>query len=388
MNLFNSITLLTSFFTISSLKECKQKKSIQSTYNYTKPTQFSDSIRTDNLASVGINTKTITELTNLILVDSFPNIHSLLIAKDGKLVYENYFAGNDEISGKKLGKVEHTIDDLHDCRSISKSVTSACIGIAIKQGLIKSVDDPIFIYLKEYEKLFDAKKKEITIRNLLTMTSGLEWDESISYRDFRNSELRMDLSGNPIKFILSQKVVADTGTTWNYNGGNTQLLAEILKNVSGTTLDKFAEKNLFLPLGIKNYQWLSLTKNMPAAASGLRLRSRDFLKFGLLFMNKGKWGDEEILPKYWTQTSLSTLVNRPNGTSKNDGYGYQFWTYTETINNKEIAIQEARGNGGQRIFFVKSLNLLVVITAGNYNQWDIINNSHKALVAYIIPSLK
>lgn len=388
MNLINSITLLASFCTISSLKECKQKTSKQPTYNYTKPIQFSDSIKTDDLASVGINTKTIAELIKLILVDSFPNIHSLLIAKDGKLVYEKYFSGNDEISGKKLGKVEHTIDDLHDCRSISKSVTSACIGIAIKQGLIKSIDDPIFLYLKEHEKLFDNKKKKITISNLLTMTSGLEWDESISYRDFRNSELRMDLSANPIKFILGQKIVADTGTTWNYNGGNTQLLAEILKNVSGTTIDKFAEKNLFLPLGIKNYQWLPLTKNMPAAASGLRLRSRDFLKFGLLFMDKGKWGDVEILPKDWAEISLSTIVKRPNGTSKNDGYGYQFWTYTETINNKDIAIQEARGNGGQRIFFVKSLNLLVVITAGNYNQWDIINNSHKALVAYIIPSLK
>ena len=374
------------------LVSCSEQKHIRSSnYTYSKPVQLNDSLKTATLENVGIDSSKIIELTKLILADSFPNIHSLLILKDNQLVYENYFAGNDQISGKNLGYIEHNLDDLHDCRSISKSIVSACVGIAIKQGLIKNIDVPIFDYFPEYEKYKDEKKGEITIRHLLTMTSGLDWNEEISYNNFGNSELKMDFSFSPIRFILSRSMVADAGTKWNYCGGNTQLLAEIIKKVSGFSIDKFAEKHLFLPLGIKNYVWLPLIMtNSKAAASGLRLRSRDFMKFGLLYMNNGKLNGVQILDEAWVQQSLSGLVPRPfvKSNTINRGYGLQFWTYTDTIKNQKIDISEAKGNGGNAIFFCKSLNLLVVVTAGNYNQWDIVNNSHAALVNYIIPAIK
>ena len=334
-----------------------------------------------------MDTIQIVNLTKLILSDTIPNIHSLLILKDEKLVYENYFAGNDEMSGKKLGYIEHTIDDLHDCRSISKSVTSACIGIAVKKGLINNIDEPIFSYFTQYQKNFDEQKKKITIRHLLTMTSGIKWNENISYRDPRNTELRMDNSSDPVDFILGRTMVSEPGTIWNYNGGNTQLLAEIIRIVSGLPLDKFATQELFIPLGINKYEWLPLTKNMPAAASGLRLRSRDLLKIGMLYMKSTQFKDKPILYPDWVEKSLSSAVNRPSTKDKNAGYGFQFWTYKETVNDKEVEIQEAKGNGGQRIFFCKSLNLLVVITAGNYNNWEIKNDSKAVLTKYIIPAI-
>lgn len=294
-----------------SLLSCQKSYKRSTDYSYTKPIQLSDSIKVDYLYNTGMDTVQIINLTKLILSDTIPNIHSLLILKDNKLVYENYFAGDDEIVGKKLGYVEHGIEDLHDCRSMSKSVTSACVGIAVKKGLIKNIDESIFPYFKQYQNDFDEQKKRITIRHLLTMTSGLKWNEDISYRDPRNTELRMDMSSDPIDFILSRPMVSEPGATWNYNGGNTQLLAEIIKSVSGLPIDKFAEQELFTPLNINKYEWLPLVKNMPAAASGVRLRSRDLLKFGMLYMNDGKWKDKDILNTDWTEQSLSSAITRP-----------------------------------------------------------------------------
>lgn len=350
-------------------------------YNYSIPKQLNDGINIGNASD--IDTSKIVSLTKLILKNEFPNFHSLLIAKDNRLVYENYFSGTDEISGKKLGYIEHSIDDLHDCRSISKSITSICIGMAVKQRLVKSIDEPIVQYFPEYEEYFDTLKRQITIKHLLTMTAGFEWNEDISYRDPKNSELQMDLSINPIKYILSRPIITAPGSKWNYNGGQSQLLAQIILKVSGLTVDKYAEKNLFIPLGISKYNWLTLKKNMPAAASGLRLRSRDLLKIGLLYMNDGIWNGAQIVDKEWANNSLSSIVTRED----NKGYGFQFWTYADTVNNKSFHISEAKGNGGQRIFFCKELNLLVVTYAGNYNKWDIVNDSHKALTDFIIPSV-
>ena len=378
--------LLSIFFMPPCGKEIRPRPT---NYFYTPPKQFDDNIRADALSNVGIDTNKIVTLTKLILADSFPNIHSLLIVKDNKLVYENYFAGQDQIVGINQGYIEHGINDLHDCRSISKSVVSACIGIAIQKGLIKSVDDSVFNYFPDYKKYNVGNKSKLTIRHLLTMSSGLDWNESVPYTTLKNTEMRMDFSFNPIKLILSRDLVHEPGTEWNYNGGGTQILAEIIKRVSGITVDKFAEKYLFLPLGIKKYAWLTFMfkKSLPLAASGLRLRSRDFAKFGLMYMNDGVLNDSIILNKVWVQQSLSPLIARASTKYKNAGYGFQFWTYADTIGNKIFDISEAKGNGGQAIFFCKKLNLMVVTTAGNYNNWSIVNNPHEALVKYIIPAV-
>ena len=372
-----------SLFTLSGFAQTKQRSTV---YHYSTPVQLKDGINIGNLSDEKIDSLKIIELTTLILKDSFPNIHSLLIVKNSKLIYENYFAGIDEISGKKLGYIEHTIDDLHDIRSISKSVTSACIGVAIKQGLIKNIDEPIYQYFKNYNKYFDSIKYKITIRHLLTMTSGLEWNEDISYRDLKNSELQMDISYDPIKYILTRKSIFQPGNNWNYNGGETQLLAEIIKAVCGENIAFFAEKNLFKPMAIENYEWLPLKKNMPAAASGLRLRPRDLLKIGMLYMEDGKWKNKSIIDSDWIKQSLISQVSTLQ-TKNNGGYGYQFWTYIDTLNSKPYYITEAKGNGGQRLFFCKQQNLLVLFTAGNYNKWNIENDTYKALTNFILKGI-
>jgi CubicO group peptidase (beta-lactamase class C family) len=384
------------------LTGCSQTHIRDTNYNYSAPKQLGDGIKTDNIKNVNIDCNRIIELTKLILKDTFPNIHSLLIARDNKLVYENYFSGKDEYWGLSLGYAKHDTNTLHDIRSISKSVVSACIDIAIQQHRIKSIDDPIFTYLPDYIKFKTPQNEKITIRHLLTMSSGIKWNENLPIGEHTNNETQMERSINPVEYVLSQPMDTIPGAVWNYNGGGVQLLAEIIKSVSGDDIDIFAEKFLFKPLSIINYKWIkssksavlfhpgkifSHRKSFTAAASGLRLTSRDLLKFGMLYLNNGRWDDEQILTESWVSETLKTQILRENNTTIY-GYSYLFWTYTETIDNKAIQIVSARGLGGQRIFMNKELKLIVVITAGNYKRNDIKNDGQLALDKYILPALE
>ena len=364
-----------------------QKAVRDTNYSYRVPRQFNDGIAVGNIANAGIDSAKIIKLTRLILADTFTNIHSLLIMRNGKLVYENYFAGKDQVWGLRLGYVKHDLTSKHDVRSISKSVVSACIGIAIAQKKIKSIDDPIFDYLPDYIKYKTDSNKTITIRNLLTMSSGIKWDEDSPYTIAKNDETQMENSNDPAAYPLSLPMAYKPGAVWKYNSGGVQVLAAIIKNATGLPVDEFAARFLFVPLGITEYQWIKIHNKVPAAASGLRLRSRDIMKIGMLYLNSGKYNHTQVIPKKWVKQSLSTVMLRSSD-SKTDGYGYLFWTQTDTVNQKPFHIISARGNGGQRIFIDAKLKLIVVITAGNYNISTLDSQAQRALVKYILPAEK
>lgn len=331
-----------------------------------------------------IDSSTIHSMEAVIENGTYPNIHSVLISYHNKLVYEKYWAGKDEHWGDDLGRTIHAKDSLHDIRSISKSIVSACIGIAIKQGKIKSVNEKIFDFFPEYAKQDTGLKSMLTIKHLLTMTSGLVWNEDVPYDNPENSEIRMIRSSNPVEFVLSQPMDFPPGSVWKYNGGTTQLLAAIIEKTTGKKVDKFAKEYLFLPLGITKFEWVKYPgTDMHAAASGLRLRSRDLLKFGLLYNNRGIWNGKPIVPEKWIEESFQSQVQQSDGGS----YGYQFWLRQDTIMYQPTDIVACIGNGDQRIFFDKIHDLVVVITAGNYNKWDIKKNSHALLKNYIYPAL-
>jgi CubicO group peptidase (beta-lactamase class C family) len=383
------------------LTGCSQTHVRDTNYSYSAPKQLGDGIKTDNIKNASIDSNRINELTQLILKDTFANIHSLLITRDNKLVYENYFSGKDEYWGLSLGYAKHGTNILHDIRSISKSVVSACIDIAIQQQRIESIDDPIFNYLPDYIKFKTPQNEKISIRHLLTMSSGIKWNENLPIGAHGNNETQMERSLNPVEYVLSQPMDTIPGAVWNYNSGGVQVLAEIIKSVSGDDIDKFAGKYLFKPLGIKNYKWVKSSKSailfhpgkifshrrsFLAAASGLRLTSRDLLKFGLLYLNNGRWDEKQILTENWINETFKTQILRDNK-STIYGYSYLFWTYTETIDNETFLIVSARGLGGQRIFMNKELNFIVVITAGNYRRNDIQNDGQLALDKYILPAL-
>lgn len=345
-------------------------------------------IVTASPATVGIDSSFLDSMTRAIVSNEYPNIHSVLIVKEGKLVYENYFPGLDEILGLSLGRINHGRDSLHDIRSVTKSFTGACIGLAISQGKIKSDEQSVWDFFPEYASLKNRDNAGLTLKHLLTMTAGFEWDESVPYTSPKNSEIAMDQSDDPLKFVLSRKVVSKPGSTFNYSGGATELQAAIIQKATGFNVEEFAKQYLFAPLHIDRYYWIKVDstnprKNVPAAASGLRLRSRDLVKFGLLYMNDGKVDDKQILSADWVENSHRTQILYKDSTQ---GYGYQFWTSINKIGTHTVRSTYALGNGDQRIFFDRTNKLLVVMTAGNYNQWDIKNGSVQLLQRFIYPS--
>lgn len=285
-------------------------------YTYSIPQQFNEGISNGDIANAGLDSSKIVKLTRLILADTFKNIHSVLIMRDNKLLYESYFPGKDEIWGLKLGYTKHNVNSLHDVRSISKSVVSACIGIAIEQKKIKCIDDPIFNYLPDYIKYKTDLNKTITIRHLLTMSSGIVWDEDTPHNTSKNDESQMEKSDDPVAYTLSLPMAQKPGSVWNYNSGGVQILAAIIKNVSGYNIDEFAVHFLFDPLGIKEYQWIKIHNKVPAAASGLRLRSRDLVKIGMLYLNKGKYDHTQVIPQKWIKQSIATSILRDSATKQ------------------------------------------------------------------------
>ena len=322
-----------------------------------------------------MNELIINKIAKGIKNDFYPNIHSLLIYKNDTLVFEDYYSGKDEVWGTDIGIIAHNENQLHDVRSISKSVVSACVGIAIDRGLIKNSDQYISDFFHDYLHFFDDLKKEIKIEHLLTMSAGLEWNETISYASTENSKIQMNHSIDPIAFVLSRNMLAKPGMVWEYNGGATQLLAAIIEKVSGLRIYEFANEYIFKAIGIDSFQWTTLpATGYPAAASGLRLRSRDLLKFGALYLNEGEWKGEKVIPSQWAKDSLDTKIKRPDG-----AYGYQFWMWENEVDNKTIPVIAAGGNGDQRIFIDKKNRLIVVCTAGNYNVLNIKNNTNEIL---------
>lgn len=291
------------------------------------------------------------------------NIHSVLVIRNGALAFEHYRNGNDEIWEKSVSNAEHGPAIKHDLRSITKSVTSLLVGIALDRKLIASVDEPVFNYFPEHADLRTAGKARITLRHLLMMASGLEWDENIPYTNPKNSEIAMLSSDDRYRFALQPRLLVEPGSEWNYSGGCTELLGAVVRKASGKPLEEFASETLFAPLGISDTGWAKYPDKMAAAASGLQLRPRDIAKIGQLVLKRGRWGDIEVVSEHWIREATSAQIG-PN--DRIYFYGYQWWLGRSLVNRREIPWVAGLGLGGQRLFIVPTLDLVCVVTAGHY----------------------
>ena len=293
------------------------------------------------------------------------DIHAVLVVRHGKLVLEQYFSGADERWGEALGDIAHSRNQLHDARSVTKSVVALVLGAAIDRGLVtlkNGLDTPIFD-LPQYPDLRTTEKERITLRYLLTMSAGLKWDEDIPYGDPRNSETQMDRAPDPARFVLSQAVAVPPGEVYNYSGGSAVLIQAILKQATERTLDVLAHDPLFAPLGITEVDWVRHTATgEPIAASGLRLLPRDFAKLGQLVLAHGVWAGKQIVSARFVAEATAPQINGQGLYF----YGYQFWLGRSLVGGQEIDWIAAVGLGGQRIYIVPTLDLVAVVNAGLY----------------------
>jgi CubicO group peptidase (beta-lactamase class C family) len=316
--------------------------------------------------SVGLASATLCPLVKWLEDWKQGNVHAVLVARHGTLVFEHYFSGTDEHWGRSVGEVAFAPEVKHDERSVTKSIVALVLGIAIDRGLIKSLDEPVLSFFPDYADLRTPEKDRITLRDLVTMSAGLEWHEDDTpYTSEANSENRMDHAADPYRYALQQAVVAPPGQVWNYNSGSTELIAAVLKKATGKAVDELAGTLLFAPLGITDVEWPRSARGDPIAAGSLRLRPRDLAKIGQLVLQHGAWNGTQVVPASWIEAATAPQINVSGFTSF--FYGYFFWLGRSLADKTEVPWAAAVGLGGQRVFIVPSLDLVVVVNAGLYS---------------------
>jgi len=299
------------------------------------------------------------------LVASSANVHAVLLARGGKLVFERYFKGSDEINGRRMESVAFDADTLHNIKSVSKSVASLALGIAIDRGLIRSVDEPIFSFFPELSDLRSPEKDRLRLAHALTMTMGLKWVEAVPDNEGNNDEERMHMAPDPCRYVLSLPVTAPPGQEFFYNTGALTLVSAIVRKATGRPLDEFARAVLFEPLGITGFEW-SRVKGDADAGGGLRLRPRDMAKIGQLVLAGGRWNDRQVVSKAWIDASTTPRTEA----SSNYSYGYLWWLGRSPFNGREVHWPAGLGRGGQSIRIVPELDLVVAVTAGYYQDYS------------------
>lgn len=376
-----------------------------SQYNYRQPERVDDELDVGTLDEVNMDPGSIGAAVDDIHSGKYGEIHSLLIYKDGKLVFEEYFPGHDySWDGPNFQGtwVSWNRDKEHNIHSVGKSITSACIGIAIDQGFIDSVDQSIFDYLPEHQHLKITGKDQITIEHLLTMTSGLEWDEwGTSYSNEENDVIALWVDcDDPVACVLEKPLVSKPGTDFTYSGGNMIVLGEIIKNATGMDIEAFSGRYLFAPMGIEAPEWRWIGDSGVVYAGGdQKLTPREMLKFGATYLNDGFWDGQQIVSERWVQHSnnpysgpdnswLNHLL-RPIPPGDNTwgprGYSYAWWTHMFSHSGERFPAFWAFGFGGQKIVVFPDQNAVVVFTAGNYTSTD---TSAEILTEYLIPAFE
>lgn len=261
----------------------------------------------------GLDPVLLAELVRLIRQNQrFPDLHSLQIVRKGYLVLEEYFRG-------------WNAERLHTLQSVSKSFTSALIGIAIEQGAIRRVDEKVLGFFPGMEGIrhLDERKRAMALRDLLTMRSGTDYHEhGAGSPHFQLNSLARGWD----RFYLDRPMERAPGTDFLYDSGGVILMSSLLKQRTGMHADAFADRHLFTPLGITRSDWFRNAEGHPHTGGGLDLRPRDMAKLGLLYLRGGRWGERQVVPADWVEESVRRHVERDAGaTGRNVGYGYLWW---------------------------------------------------------------
>ena len=311
----------------------------------------------------------LANLVNLIETGEFGNIHSLIIIHNDSLALEEYF----------MGWTRHM---RHYLASATKSITSSLIGIAIDQGKIGGVDEKLLNFFSEYDDIanLDKRKESITLKHVLTMSAGFTWEQ---HPDEDLADMKE--SKDWIKFMLDFPMSDDPGTKFWYNNGTSHLPSGIITNKTGQSAAELAEESLFNPLGITNWEWESDPKGNTAGGWGLYLHPANMAIFGYLFLKNGFLNGVQIISDDWVKESTAKQIEAidPVTDQHTQDYGYLWWkTFTTPTFNMFYAV----GFGGQFIFVIPNMNMVVVMTAENAFE-DFGTFGLNILLGYIVPAV-
>jgi Beta-lactamase len=338
-------------------------------------------------ASLGIDPQPLAALDADIASSKLPLVDSLLVMRCGEVVFDrryphDYAATYDKeahtkgpLNARLTGRYNyfdpawhpyyHGTDE-HTMQSVSKTVTVTTIGIAMARGDFKApLSTPVLHYFDVAKvKNVDARKQRMTLRDLLTMTSGLDWNEDVPYDDPNNPSDLMEATDDWVQFVIDRPMHDEPGKVFAYSSGATELLAYIFKRETGVDIEHYAHSHLFGPLGIVKYHWKRTPLGVVDTEGGLYLRTEDLAKIGLLYLNDGVWKGQRLLTSDWIKETLTPRIDAGEGFQ----YGYQWWLLPHGQPSR--LAWTARGMGGQRLIVFPEDQLIVVSTA-----WHILNEA-------------
>jgi len=329
----------------------------------------------------GLSSTRLRGMEQAIRSNEFKKITSILVAREGKLVYESYFDGDGLTS--------------RNTRSATKTITGMLVGIAVDKKLLSGVDARIMPFFKDKQPVQnpDPRKDKITVEDFLTMSSALECND---WNDFsRGNEERMYPIEDWIQFTLDlpvrgfssyNKKPEDSpyGRSFSYCTAGATTLSGVLKRATGVPTQEFARQNLFEPLGIKQADWIFSPLGLAMTGGGLGLRSRDLLKLGQLYLDGGLWHGLRVISESWVKTSISPHARIDDETE----YGYFWWLKGFKTKAKTYSAYYMSGNGGNKVAVFPELKMVVVLTSTNYSTPGMHQQTDKLLTDYILASLE
>jgi CubicO group peptidase (beta-lactamase class C family) len=335
--------------------------------------------------SLGLDAAALARFDSDIASGKYGHIDSMLIIRHGKIAYDRTYAqdyasiyGSHADQPSALNPHDpggpynyfnpwwhpyYRAGDLHTLQSVTKTVTSAAIGVAFTRHEFPSLDTAVLQFFDAAKvRNVDERKRRMTIRHLLTMTAGLEWNEGLPYNDPKNSGSIMEASDDWVRYVIDQPMAEEPGTRFNYNSGASQLLAHIFRVATGRDIEEYAARNLFAPLGIERFFWKRIPSGLADTEGGLYLERHDLAKILLLFHHNGDWDGRRIVGADWVKESLapSVTVNAKSGVK----YGLKWWLYPYGKDDPRLAFAGS-GFGGQLPIVIPEYDIVAIFTAWN-----------------------
>ncbi|MEM1119836.1 MAG: serine hydrolase [Bacteroidota bacterium] len=351
-----------------ALDKCQAQK------NWNKSPDLNDGWSITNPASVGMDEGALRNLLSLMGNRLSQDFRAITVSKDGKLVVEEYFNS-------------FWRNNINDIRSAGKSITSMLAGIAMDKGLFKPTDK-VVSFFPEYKAIKNpsAEKSAITVADLLVMSSGLASDDYAN--DSPGLEDYMTDSEDYLKFVLDLPMDFKTGEKWAYSSAVAFLLGSIIENTAEQTLEDFAQENLFGPMGIKHFFWEESPKGRNTGMGNIYLRARDMAKLGQLMLDNGRWNGQQILSSDFVKKSIEKKFDISDNDPWAHGYGYMWYLAKIDIKGQTIDYYYASGNGGNKIFVIPELNMVVTTLSSAYGTRYGQRRSHGYLEAVLRATIK
>lgn len=360
---------------------------VNTSYVYAVPDADGDGWEVAHLTDVGMDEDLITTMIRRVLSGQFEGIDSVVIARNNKLVL--YEQVRQEI-GEFDGWINNRDHRRHVLHSTSKSFTSALVGIAIDQASIASTQVKFYDMFNYggYDN-WDPRKADMTLEDALTMRLGLEWDEwSLPYTNSNNDLVFLENNNTDwAKALLDLPMTSDPGSVYAYNTAATIAIGQALQNATGIPMADFANQYLFYPMDITTAEWGRTPTGLPNGGSGLFLLPRDMAKFGQLFIDDGVWQGQQLISPAWIADSVARRVDITAWSSFSEAYGFQWWLDDFTHQGQTVPVYVTAGYGGQYIFSLPDLNLVVAFTGQNYGNGPGVANLYEMMTGYILASI-